>query len=229
MQKNIMYFILFLSIVVSFILYVIRKDKNSLISKFTDKISIIGSLFVPIGIYLTYTVFSLQFEESRITSTFRIIDRSWLNINKIFVDYYDKCPTFVNSLGFDWQKKVLGSEIHNNSNQGDDWHAVNYISICIFQAFEDFLTSALDDETGQYVWIANFLQWTNSDILRNNWSVLKSNYSETTELFGDYLFLMSDTHRKQITNVAELTTLAKNIVESKEFLDILRIRHKLDV
>jgi hypothetical protein len=228
MNKNILYFLLFLGIVVTFILYVIRKDKNSLISKFTDKISIIGSLFVPIGIYLTYTVFSLQFEESRISSTFRIIDRSWLNINKILVDYYDKCPTFVNSLGFDWQKKVLGKEIHI-SNQGDDWHAVNYISVCIFQAFEDFLTSALDDETGQYVWIANFLQWTNSDILRNNWSVLKSNYSSTTEMFGDYLFLMSDTHRKQITNVAELTTLSKNIVESREFIDILNIRHGTDL
>ena len=59
--------------------------------------------------------------------------------------------------------------------------------------------------------------------------MLKSNYSETTEMFGDYLFLISDTHRKQITNVAELTTLSKNIVESKEFIDILNIRHKLDL
>ena len=228
MQKNTIYFFLFLGIVITFILYVIRKDKNSLISKFTDKISIISSLFVPIGIYLTYTVFSLQFEESKISSTFRIIDRSWLNVNKIFVDYYDKCPTFINSLSFDWQKKVLGSEIQN-SNQGDDWYAVNYISVCIFQAFEDFLTSALDDETGQYVWIANFLQWTNSDILRNNWSVLKSNFSDTTEMFGDYLFLMSDTHIKQITNVSELTTLSKNIAESEEFKNILNIRHGTDL
>lgn len=226
---NIFYFLLFLGIVVSYILYVVtRKDKNSLISKFTDKISIIGSLFIPIGIYLTYTVFSLQFEESKISSTFRIIDRSWLNVNKIFVDYYDKCPTFINSLSFDWQKKVLGSEIQNSTQQ-DDWYAVNYVSVCIFQAFEDFLTSALDDETGQYVWIANFLQWTNSDILRNNWSVLKSNYSDTTEMFGDYLFLMSDTHRKQITNVAELTTLSKNITQSKKFIDILDIRHNPDL
>lgn len=225
---NILYFILFLGIVVTYILYVIKKDKNSLISKFTDKISIIGSLFVPIGIYLTYTVISLQFEEGKISSTFRIIDRSWLNVNKIFVDYYDKCPTFINSLSFDWQKKVLGSEIQHSTQQ-DDWYAVNYVSVCIFQAFEDFLTSALDDETGQYVWIANFLQWTNSDILRNNWSVLKSNFSDTTEMFGDYLFLMSDTHRKQITNVSELTTLSKNISQSKEFIDILEIRHSADL
>ena len=88
-----------------YIWYVIKKDKNSLINKFTDKIVVISSIFVPIGIYLTYTVFSLQFEESRINSTFRIIDRGWLNVNKIFVDYFDKCPTFINSLCFDWQKK----------------------------------------------------------------------------------------------------------------------------
>ena len=121
-------------------------------------------------------------------------------------------------------KKVLGSETYD-SNQEDDWYAVNYISICIFQAFEDFLTSALNDETGNYVWISNFLQWTNSEILRNNWSVLKSNFADTTQQFGDYLFLVSDTHKNQITNVAEVTTLAKNITKSKEFQDILKIRH----
>jgi hypothetical protein len=227
MNKNILYFSMFIICAYGYIWYVINKHKNSLINKFTDKIVVISSIFVPIGIYLTYTVFSLQFEESRINSTFRIIDRSWLNINKIFVDYYDKCPIFVNSLYFDWQKKVLGKEY--DSNQEDDWYAVNYISVCIFQAFEDFETSSLNDETGNYVWIANFLQWTNSEILRNNWSVLKSNFSDTTQKFGDYLFLISDTHRNQITNVAELNNVAKNIAKSKEFLEILKERHSTDL
>jgi hypothetical protein len=48
-------------------------------------------------------------------------------------------------------------------------------------------------------------------------------------MFGDYLFLMSDTHRKQITNVEELTTLSKNITEGEEFKNILNIRHKPDM
>ena len=210
MNKNIIYFSIFLICAYSYIWYVIKRDKNSLINKFTDKMVVISSIFVPIGIYLTYTVFSLQLEESRINSTFRIIDRSWLNINKIFVDYYDKCPTFINSLGF-------------------DWHAVNYISICIFQAFEDFETSAVNDETGHYVWIANFLQWTNSEILRNNWSVLKSNFSDTTQKFGDYLFLMSSIYRNQITNVAELNNIAKTLADSEEFKNIIEARHKSDL
>lgn len=228
MNKTLFYFTIFLVCAYGYIWYVIKKDKNSLINKFTDKIVVISSIFVPIGIYLTYTVFSLQFEESRINSTFRIIDRGWLNVNKIFVDYFDKCPTFINSLYFDWQKKVLGRETYH-SNQEDDWFAVNYISISIFQAFEDFLTSALNDETGNYVWIANFLQWTNSEILRNNWSVLKSNFADTTQKFGDYLFLMSSIHRNQITNVAELNNLSKNIAESEELKNIISIRHQGDV
>jgi hypothetical protein len=228
MNKNLFFFGIFLICAYSYIWYVIKKDKNSLINKFTDKIVVISSIFVPIGIYLTYTVFSLQFEESRINSTFRIIDRGWINVNKIFVDYYDKCPTFINSLYFDWQKKVLGKETYD-SNQEDDWYAVNYISISIFQSFEDFATSALNDETGNYVWISNYLQWTNSEILRNNWSVLKSNFADTTQKLGDYLFLMSDIHRNQITNVAELNNLAKNLAESDEFLDILKERHNTDL
>lgn len=228
MNKNIIYFAICLVCAYGYIWYVITKDKNSLINKFTDKMTVVSSIFIPIGIYLTYTVFSLQFEESRISSTFRIIDRGWLNVNKIFVDYFDKCPTFINSLYFDWQKKVLGSETYD-SNQEDDWYAVNYISICIFQSFEDFLTSVLNDETGNYVWISNYLQWTNSEILKNNWSVLKSNFADTTQQFGDYLFSVSDTHRNQITTVAEVSTLAKNITKSKEFLYILKIRHNTDL
>ena len=69
----------------------------------------------------------------------------------------------INSLYFDWQKKVLGSE-EQQTSEGDKWYAVNYLSILIFQAWEDFITSAKIDDTGYIVWMNNFLQWSNSKI-----------------------------------------------------------------
>lgn len=206
---------------IGIMIYVAKKKKGHFLDKLTNKFAIIGSIFVPIGIYLTYKVFNLQLQAMGRDATYKIIDRGWLDVNKKLVEYYDKCPTFVNSLYFDWQKKVLGKE--TTPNHPDDWYAVNYLSIVIFQSWEDFITSSIIDETGTVVWINNFLQWSNSPILRNNWSVLKSNYAATTQEFGDYLFYNSSTYKPK--NESELSNLAKTVAESEKLKVILKHRY----
>ena len=95
--------------------HVTNKGEKSIVNRFITKFSIIGSIFIPIGIYLTYKVFSLQVQSMKRDSTYKIIDRGWLNINKSFLEYYKECPTFINSLYYTWQKKVLGEEIKYNT------------------------------------------------------------------------------------------------------------------
>lgn len=202
--------------------YIAKKRKGHFLDKFSDKFAIIGSLFIPIGIYLTYQVFNLQLQAMARESTYKIIDRGWLDVNKKIVEYYDKCPTFVNSLYFDWQKKVLGNVA--SPTKPDDWYAVNYLSIVIFQSWEDFITSSTVDETGAVVWINNFLQWSNSELLRNSWTVLKSNYASTTQEFGDYLFYVSSMYKPK--NEGELENLAKMVADSEKLKDILSRRFK---
>lgn len=213
-----------ITFIVIILVWYIVKTKNKVLDKFTGKLAIIGSIFVPLSLYLTYKVFKLQLQALYRDSTFKIIDRSWLNINRSLVNYYKECPNFVNSLYFDWQKKVLGKNYEINSVNQDNWYAVNYISISIFQAWEDFLTSEIVDETGDIVWINNFLQWSSSSILRNNWSVLKTNFASTTQEFGDYLFYMSSIYKPK--NESELNNLAKMIVDSEKYKNILKLRHK---
>ena len=196
---------------------VYRAPKNTALDRFTDKLIVVGSIFIPIGIYLTYKVFSLQLEQMGRDATFRIIDRSWLNVNKSFADYYKECPNFINSLYFDWQKKVLG--IENNTKEKDGWSAVKYICDLIFQSWEDFITSSKIDETGDIVWINCFIPWCNSTLLKNNWNVLKSNYAPTTQELGDYMFYMIHFHKPK--NVVELSNLGTLIVKSKRYREIL--------
>lgn len=209
-----------LGVLTVFMWYLARKGEKTLLNRFTGKFPIIGSIFIPIGIFLTYRVFSLQLQAMTRDATYKIIDRGWLDINKKIVDYYDNCPNFMNSLYFDWQKKVLGKE--TNSMRQDDWYVVNYMSILIFQAWEDFITSATVDETGHTVWINNFLQWANSEILYNNWEVLKTNFADTTQAFGDYLFYMVKSRPPK--NEYEMNELAKDIAESEKFKNILNKR-----
>ena len=222
MSPELMLFMTFV-VLTAFMWYVVRKGENSLINRFTGKFAVIGSIFVPVGIFLTYRVFTLQLQAMSRDATYKIIDRGWLDINKKIVDYYKDCPNFMNSLYFDWQKKILGKEVKSETQ--DNWYTVNYMSILIFQAWEDFITSAEVDETGHTVWINNFLQWANSEILYNNWTVLKTNFADTTQAFGDYLFYMAKSRPPK--NEYELNELAKDIVATEKFQDIIHKRFSM--
>ena len=204
--------------------YVVTKGQNHFLDKFTKKFSVVGTIFIPLGIFLTYKVFSLQLEALKRDATYKMIDRGWLDVNKKFTEYYKDCPNFIDSLYFDWQTKTLG--LQNNmsyqTHNNDKWYAINYLSILIFQSWEDYITSSKIDETGANVWINNFLQWSNSKMLRKAWSVLKTNFAETTQEFGDYLFYISSVYVP--TNETELNNLSKMVSESEKFKNILKKR-----
>jgi hypothetical protein len=204
-----------------YIVYIIQQNKNNIAAKFTEKMVLFSSIFIPIGIYLTYTIFAGQLNEMRINATYRMIDRGWLDINKHFLDNYDKCPNLIDSLSYDWQINSLGKKIHEINQDEDDWTASNYVSVCIFQSMEDFMTAVGLDETAPEVWVCNFLPWTNSNILKNNWLLLKSNYSDTTIEFVDYLFDISSKNKNKIKNSSDVIKLSKNIVNGETFLNIV--------
>ena len=207
-----------------FIFYTVKyTQKNSLLDKYTNNIVIMTTILIPIGIYLTYNVYHAEYLQISRDDTFKSVDRSWLNINENFVKYYNRCPNFINSLCFEWQRKVLGKI--PISEKEDNWIAVNYISSIIFQAIEDYITISEVDETEDNVTIVNFLQWCNSDILRKNWNVIKINFDDNTIEYVDYLFKILDLHKPK--NSLELSKLGSYIISSKEYKNIVYKRFNL--
>ena len=83
------------------------------------------------------------------------------------------------------------------------------------------VSSALD-ETAPEVWMSNFIPWANSEILSNHWSVLKFNYAPRTIELADYLFGIVSKNRNKIKNSTDVDKLAKDILKSSVFLDIMR-------
>jgi hypothetical protein len=67
-----------------------------------------------------------------------------------------------------------------------------YYSLRVFQSMEDFLTTGKYDETGQYVWVNNFLMWMQSPILRFYWTKLSFNYAQDTREFVEKIIVKSD-------------------------------------
>ena len=222
MDKYTLLVILGLTFIMIYIVYVVKSaNKGNITSNFTEKLLLLSSIFVPIGIYLTYTIFSRQIKEMRVNATYRMIDRGWLAINKQFIENFDKCPNLIDSLAYDWQISALGKTSYKLREERDDWVASNYISNCIFQSVEDFLIGSVLDETPPEVWISNFIPWTNSNLLNKHWLALKANYADTTIEFVDYLFVVTSKNRNQINNASDITKLAKDIAKSDVFNDIV--------
>lgn len=110
----------------------------------------------------------------------------------------------------------------NTNSNHDKWYAVNYLSILIFQSFEDFLTAHDLDETGDYVWICNYIQWVSSPILEDKWSVLKSNFADTTIILGDLLF--NNVRNIKINDYNDIKQIANKIINSEEYKSLINRR-----
>jgi hypothetical protein len=122
-------------------------------------------------------------------------------------------------------KRSSGSTYKNTkqtNSKRDKWYAVNYLSIIIFQSFEDFLTAHELDETGDYVWICNYIQWVSSPILEEKWSVLKSNFANTTITLGDLLF--NNVRNIKINDYNDIKQIADKIINSNEYKSLINMR-----
>ena len=216
---------LFLSaIVISIILVYISTvaPKDSFFDRLLSKINAISVVYIAVGIYITFEIFNQTTGEMKRQTTLKIIDRSLLGNIKLIIDSYDKCPKFSSSMFYSWQKPSNFREPEGE----DDWSIVTMVSFNIFQAFEDILTVSDVDQTGLYVWIANFMPWCRSKYLKKAWDQLYPNYADRTILFGNLLFDFCY-EKPEPKDPEEYKHLAHVIVDSKEFNNILNYNIKL--
>ncbi len=197
-----------------------KSNPDSFLDRFSNKISSLMILFFATLVYLSYNIQNDAIQIRQQETTLKIIERSWLGINNIINTEYSKCPNFINTLYFDWQKNEMNWKTHSSQVE-DQWTSILYLSVQIFQAFEDVLTVSNLDQTGLYVWIANFIQWCSYNELRKSWNVLKPNFAAPTRKFCDFIFeyLISNPHPK---NINELTELSKQLADSPEIKNLMK-------
>ena len=197
--------------------------KHSLLDRFVDKLEIIIGIFAVIGVILTYSVFRRNLEQAAIDTTFEIVDRAWIDINKEFHESYKSCPNLITSLFFDWQIKAFGGDITPHSFKSEDeWHSVNFVTCLIFQSVEDMMTSSSFDESGEFVWLANGVQWFSSPILQKIWFSQKPNYNETAGNLID--LVISKSINRNIKNIDDLNLVVSEIIDTDEYKKIISKR-----
>ncbi len=213
-------------IIVAFSIYSSLTKKDGFYDRLSHKLSLFIGFFLLIGVFLTYSIFKVNYDNIKREATLNSTEK-WIKVLDDISENHKKCPHFINSLYFDWQKNIF---INNKANrqyeneQSDDWAVVNWLSIKIFQVIEDFLVSASLDVTTNETWISNFLHWTNSKILYSIWKVQYSNFDESTNNLIELLFYYS--FNNKINNEKDVRSLAHKICQDKRFLNIFENKKK---
>jgi hypothetical protein len=205
------------SITIIFILFTTLLPIKSPVNMILDKLNILTGCYITLSVCISYILFNERVTEIKVNTTLKATDSAWIVVNGKFIEYYDKCPHFVNSLYFDWQKKYILTDEQKKENK-DDWVAINYLCIIIFQACNYSLTVNELDDNDEEAWIGAFLNWIASPILRKYWQVMRNNYSILAQRFIDLLIVNYEKY--PCKNADECHKLIKYIHNSKEYKDI---------
>lgn len=165
-----------------------ERFKNTRIAVF---ISIMGSMAVVVlafNVILTTINLQAQNTINKAKFTKQAIDELWLFPNQILKDTHYARPEFLASLYYN--NKTLYEITKNQTTQATVKSELEeqYICLVLIQSWEDYLTLRNWDNTGDEVWLHNFLQWAQSPYLKAVYDNLKYNFADTTIALGDLLF-----------------------------------------
>jgi hypothetical protein len=154
-------------------------------------ISIMGSAAVVIlafNVYLTSVNVINQKAVNEATFTKKAVDKLWLFPNQLLMEATAARPEFLASFySSNTTLYELSKDLKTKPTIQSEL-AEQYISIVLFQCWEDYLTLRTLGETGDESWLFSFIQWARSPYLRETFDRLKYNYAPTTIKLAELLF-----------------------------------------
>ena len=165
-----------------------QKFKESKGSVVVAVIASLAIVFLGLNVVLNTVNVNLQVNIAKDKETKLNVDRLWTYPNLLFSEKNKARPEFFASLYYNNLRlieltKNLKTKITIESELEEQ-----YISILLFQCWEDHLTFRQLDKTGDVVWLVNYVQWAQSPYLKENFDRLKYNYKDSTIIFANLLF-----------------------------------------
>ena len=189
----------------------IKFYKNKLLQSISNRIPLLTALITATCIILAYLPFSNSYTKNISDATLERNTYGFDNIQKMFSDNYNKCPKFIQSLKFDFNKKKYTNEEYSNEEYSNENNiAIDYISNVIFQSIENYLVSGSVTGSSDSMWISTFLSYFSSPQLRERWLYLKYNFGFQCRELIDYLIEIINTNK--IKNSDDVINLSEKIV-----------------
>lgn len=192
-------------------------------------LSMMGSLAVIIlafNVYISTVSLEKQRVDTKANFTKTTIDKLWLFPNQLLTEKKHARPEFLASFYYNNLTMYnLTKDVHTQPTINSELDE-QYISIVLIQCWEDYLTLRTLEQTGDEVWLYNFLQWAQSPYLKKTFDILKYNYASTTIKLGN--LLLEYAARIPIpSNDPELYEKSvKKLLNDQRLLDIFREREK---
>lgn len=186
-------------------------------------ISIMGSIAVLIlafNVFLTTIHLEMQKNISNARYTKSAIDKLWLYPNDKITTLTKVRPEFRASLYYN--NLTLYNLTKNRKNEPTIESALQEqeLSILLIQTWEDYLTFRTISQTGDDVWLINFLQWAQSPYLKAQFEVLKYNFAKTTIELGELLFEYASKLPVPTTDPNLYNITAHKILKDKRLIGI---------
>lgn len=206
------------SVLLVFVIFVATRKEHSFADRFGKNFSILTGTFIALGVLITMRFLEINHNDMTNSQSLKIVDRCF-DMLELFEKYRDKCPNFISSMFFDFQKPKFTKQPTPGNSQ-DDWGAVMFLGNKIFQLWEDMITVSTQDELGRDVWMCSFLQFARSDQLKELYDNYKYDYSEPSRELGALLF---EVHKKvTISNPDEWHKASINLTQDPRFKAIFQ-------
>lgn len=219
-MNNIPIFLFFMAFIIIVLILLSVFNDNPIVNSFSDKVVILVLFF---SAYTAHESFSFNTEQNDFVNYLKISDNQFKIIQYIN-ENYEKCPNFINTFFFNWQKNVLSKNTIETKQIVDKWITVYYISEMIFKSFDNYTSyvnkvgsnSLSSHNQKNYKLINFFIQFTISEDLRKIWNIYKYKYPEHTINFGDLLFSLTEKYKPK--NVIEINKLVNVILNDRYYL-----------
>ena len=203
------------------LIYTSTLSNNSYLSRLVQKLYLIQSFALLVSLIITYFEYIKKNKIIQIDNQLVSMNKGWIKINELLILNSDKCPHFIDTLYFDWQKNLIKTNF-NKKNINDEWHVINYILSEIFQSIEDYLIESQNKPINIESWLNIFLCWLKSETLQNYWIIFKPSYSDRTQYFID---LIINTYNKNPhNNNNDIQKIVNIIISSNDYKKIMQMR-----
>ncbi len=172
--------------------FIVSRFRVTGLKKFELIISFLGGVSALLIIYNIYITIKSndRVEKNRLSyNTLQNIQTNYLGPQKELLKNFPEGYFLYASMN---QDTDLSEHEPKEFNSAKRAQVEVYGSLRVFQAVEDFLSTAAYDLTGSYVWINNFLMWFQSPILQHNWPLLSFNYADDTNEMVNRIIVKSN-------------------------------------
>jgi len=215
-NNNILY-VIFITQMIAFGMIIISYFyyKNPFLNRFVNNLTILSGLLTSVGVVLTYLLFSTSYQTNINMFTLQSTDRGLINIYNSFNENHDKCPNFIESLDFSFNRK--NEHVYHSSNENSI--TMDTISVKIFQSIEDYLVTATLSSTSNAEWLCVFLSYCSSDQLKEMWAKKKYIVGKRARMYIDNLFKIVE--ENTFNNAQEVIDFCDKYMYNKEYKKIM--------